>query len=157
MFVHEQCVGAHACPAAGPARRLSVASLCSARRSREFLWQEGHTAYASKGEADVEVRQVLDLYRAVYEDLLCVPVVQGVKSEKEKFAGGLYTTTVEVRPGRASLHVCFPLFFANQGGQDDTWRPGGEVTGRLTTRARLARFRVDSTGVDVLPFLKHFT
>jgi prolyl-tRNA synthetase len=64
-------------------------------RSREFLWQEGHTAYATKGEADVEVRQVLDLYKAVYEDLLCVPVVQGVKSEKEKFAGGLYTTTVE--------------------------------------------------------------
>mmetsp|Transcript_38436 Transcript_38436/g.46356 ORF Transcript_38436/g.46356 Transcript_38436/m.46356 type:complete len:501 (+) Transcript_38436:50-1552(+) len=64
-------------------------------RSREFLWQEGHTAFATKAEADVEVRQVLDLYKSVYEDLLAVPCIQGVKSEKEKFAGGLYTTTVE--------------------------------------------------------------
>ena len=64
-------------------------------RSREFLWQEGHTAFATKAEADAEVMQILDLYRGVYEDLLCVPVMKGVKSEKEKFAGGLYTTTVE--------------------------------------------------------------
>lgn len=45
--------------------------------------------------ADKEVKQILDLYRRVYEDLLAVPVVPGVKSEKEKFAGGYYTTTVE--------------------------------------------------------------
>ncbi|KAJ3216070.1 hypothetical protein HDU67_009950 [Dinochytrium kinnereticum] len=64
-------------------------------RTREFLWQEGHTAFATKAEADVEVRQILDLYRRVYEELLAVPVVPGVKSENEKFAGGLYTTTVE--------------------------------------------------------------
>jgi prolyl-tRNA synthetase len=57
------------------------------------LWQEGHTAFATKEEADTEVRQILDLYRRVYEDLLAVPVVPGKKSEKEKFAGGLYTTT----------------------------------------------------------------
>lgn len=64
-------------------------------RTREFLWQEGHTAHLTKEEADVEVRDILDLYRRVYEELLAVPVVPGVKSEKEKFAGGLYTTTVE--------------------------------------------------------------
>ena len=64
-------------------------------RSREFLWQEGHTAFASKEEADVEVRQILDLYRRIYEELLAVPVVPGIKTETEKFAGGLYTTTVE--------------------------------------------------------------
>ncbi|KAF9066828.1 hypothetical protein BDP27DRAFT_1384122 [Rhodocollybia butyracea] len=64
-------------------------------RTREFLWQEGHTAHLTKDEADVEVRQILDLYRRVYEDLLAVPVIPGIKSEKEKFAGGLYTTTVE--------------------------------------------------------------
>ncbi|KAG0273320.1 hypothetical protein BGZ95_010867 [Linnemannia exigua] len=64
-------------------------------RTREFLWQEGHTAFATKAEADAEVHQILDLYRQVYEDLLAVPVIKGVKSEKEKFAGGLYTTTVE--------------------------------------------------------------
>ncbi|CAI5996065.1 unnamed protein product [Closterium sp. NIES-64] len=64
-------------------------------RSREFLWQEGHTAFASKEEADVEVLAILELYRRIYEELLAVPVVKGVKSEREKFAGGLYTTTVE--------------------------------------------------------------
>jgi len=64
-------------------------------RSREFLWQEGHTAFATKEEADVEVRQILDLYRRVYEDVLAVPVTPGLKTETEKFAGGLYTTTVE--------------------------------------------------------------
>ena len=64
-------------------------------RTREFLWQEGHTAFYTKKEADEEVLDILDLYRRVFEDLLAVPVIPGVKSEKEKFAGGLYTTTVE--------------------------------------------------------------
>lgn len=64
-------------------------------RTREFLWQEGHTAFATKSEADKEVLEILDLYRRVYEEILAVPVVPGKKSEKEKFAGGLYTTTVE--------------------------------------------------------------
>ena len=64
-------------------------------RTREFLWQEGHTAHATLAEAAVEVLDILDLYRRVYEDLLAVPVVKGKKTEKEKFAGGYYTTTVE--------------------------------------------------------------
>jgi len=64
-------------------------------RSREFLWQEGHTAFATKAEADNEVLDILDLYSKVYEELLAVPVMKGRKSQKEKFAGALYTTTVE--------------------------------------------------------------
>ena len=64
-------------------------------RSREFLWQEGHTAHSTYEDADVMVMQALELYRAVYEDLLAVPVVKGRKTEKEKFAGGHMTTTVE--------------------------------------------------------------
>lgn len=64
-------------------------------RTREFLWQEGHTAHETKEEADKEVREILELYASVYEKLLAVPVIRGQKSEKEKFAGGLYTTTVE--------------------------------------------------------------
>jgi len=64
-------------------------------RTREFLWQEGHTAHATLEEAGKEVRQILALYAKVYEELLAVPVMPGQKSEKEKFAGGLYTTTVE--------------------------------------------------------------
>ncbi|XP_018427718.1 PREDICTED: bifunctional glutamate/proline--tRNA ligase isoform X3 [Nanorana parkeri] len=64
-------------------------------RTREFLWQEGHTAFAEYEEAAEEVLQILDLYTRVYEDLLAIPVVKGRKTEKEKFAGGDYTTTVE--------------------------------------------------------------
>ncbi|KAJ3327616.1 hypothetical protein HDU76_011433 [Blyttiomyces sp. JEL0837] len=64
-------------------------------RTREFLWQEGHTAFATKDEAMAEVLEILELYRRVYEEVLAVPVVPGEKSENEKFAGGLTTTTVE--------------------------------------------------------------
>ncbi|KAG9311676.1 hypothetical protein JVU11DRAFT_7913 [Chiua virens] len=64
-------------------------------RTREYLWQEGHTAHLTKAEADKEVLEILELYRRVYEELLAVPMIKGVKSEKEKFAGALYTTTVE--------------------------------------------------------------
>ena len=64
-------------------------------RTREFLWQEGHTAHLTKEGAGEEVIQILEWYAGVYEDLLAVPVVRGKKTEKEKFAGGLYTTTVE--------------------------------------------------------------
>ncbi|CAJ0566051.1 unnamed protein product, partial [Mesorhabditis spiculigera] len=64
-------------------------------RTREFLWQEGHTAYANAKDAEEEVFKILDLYAGVYTDLLAVPAVKGRKSEKEKFAGGDFTTTVE--------------------------------------------------------------
>ncbi|KAI8522495.1 hypothetical protein RHMOL_Rhmol13G0001600 [Rhododendron molle] len=64
-------------------------------RSREFLWQEGHTAFATKEEADKEVLEILELYSRIYEEYLAVPVIKGKKSEHEKFAGGLYTTSVE--------------------------------------------------------------
>ncbi|XP_059058264.1 bifunctional glutamate/proline--tRNA ligase [Achroia grisella] len=64
-------------------------------RTREFLWQEGHTAFRTKEEAAEEVLLILDLYARVYEELLAIPVVKGRKTEKEKFAGGDYTTTVE--------------------------------------------------------------
>ncbi|XP_068586506.1 bifunctional glutamate/proline--tRNA ligase isoform X2 [Cebidichthys violaceus] len=64
-------------------------------RTREFLWQEGHSAFATKEEAAEEVLQILDLYARVYEELMAIPVVKGRKTEKEKFAGGDYTTTVE--------------------------------------------------------------
>ena len=56
-------------------------------RTREFLWQEGHTAFATFKEAKEEVLTILDLYRQIYEDLLAIPVVRGKKTEKEKFAG----------------------------------------------------------------------
>jgi len=64
-------------------------------RTREFLWQEGHTCFADKKEAEAEVMQILDFYGACYEEVLALPVVRGRKTEKEKFAGGDFTTTVE--------------------------------------------------------------
>lgn len=64
-------------------------------RSREFLWQEGHTVFAKKEDADKEVLAILELYRRVFEEMLAVPVFKGKKSENEKFAGADYTTSVE--------------------------------------------------------------
>ncbi|XP_060579607.1 LOW QUALITY PROTEIN: bifunctional glutamate/proline--tRNA ligase-like [Ruditapes philippinarum] len=64
-------------------------------RTREFLWQEGHTAWANKDEACEEVYTILELYARVYEEYFAIPVVRGRKTEKEKFAGGDFTTTVE--------------------------------------------------------------
>ena len=64
-------------------------------RTREFLWQEGHTAHLTEKAAGEEVLEILDHYADIYEKLLAVPVIKGKKTEKEKFAGGYYTTTVE--------------------------------------------------------------
>ncbi|CAG8628420.1 6569_t:CDS:2 [Paraglomus occultum] len=65
------------------------------RSHRDLPLKLNQWSHLTKEEADVEVRDILELYRQVYEDLLAVPVIKGVKSEKEKFAGGLYTTTIE--------------------------------------------------------------
>lgn len=64
-------------------------------RSREFLWQEGHSAFANKEEAVKEVYDILDLYSRAYQEVLCVPVIKGRKTESEKFAGADFTTTIE--------------------------------------------------------------
>jgi prolyl-tRNA synthetase len=64
-------------------------------RTREFLWQEGHTAHATKEEAEAEVMYALQEYRDIMENYLAIPVLVGVKSESEKFAGADYTTALE--------------------------------------------------------------
>jgi prolyl-tRNA synthetase len=64
-------------------------------RSREFLWQEGHTAHLYEEGAAEEVLQILDFYAGVFEELLAVPVVKGRKTVNEQFPGAYYTTTVE--------------------------------------------------------------
>ena len=64
-------------------------------RTREFLWQEGHTAHATKEDADKEVFQQLEIYKKLAEGVLAVPVLAGNKSESEKFAGAEYTTCIE--------------------------------------------------------------
>jgi prolyl-tRNA synthetase len=64
-------------------------------RTSEFLWQEGHTVHATKEDTDSEVMMILEFYRQIIEDEMCIPVLLGYKSEKEKFRGALYTTTLE--------------------------------------------------------------
>ena len=64
-------------------------------RTREFLWQEGHTAHASREGAWNEVMYILDEYVDLIQNFLAIPVIKGIKTEKEKFAGGEMTTTME--------------------------------------------------------------
>ena len=72
-------------------------------RSREFLWQEGHTIHETKEEAEKRTLQMLDIYAEVIENVLAIPVLKGKKTEKEKFAGAEATYTVEtlMHDGRA--------------------------------------------------------
>lgn len=72
-------------------------------RSREFLWQEGHTIHETAEEAETRTLQMLDIYAEMIEDLLAIPVLKGKKTEKEKFAGADATYTVEtlMHDGRA--------------------------------------------------------
>ncbi len=64
-------------------------------RSREFLWQEGHTVHETAKEAEEETRNMLNVYKTFFEKYLAIPVVTGRKTEKEKFAGAEYTLTIE--------------------------------------------------------------
>ena len=64
-------------------------------RSREFLWQEGHTAHATAEEAEERTIQMLNLYADFCEEVLAIPVIKGRKTDKEKFAGAIATYTIE--------------------------------------------------------------
>ncbi len=64
-------------------------------RTSEFLWQEGHTAHATADEANADARKMLELYKKFAEEVLAIPVLIGVKSEKEKFAGAKHTYSME--------------------------------------------------------------
>ena len=64
-------------------------------RTSEFLWQEGHTAHATREEAEARAKQMLKVYATFAEKYMAVPVLQGVKSETERFAGALDTYTIE--------------------------------------------------------------
>ena len=64
-------------------------------RSREFWWQEGHTAHATKEEAMEETNRMIEVYKWFHHDILAIPSIVGLKTEKEKFAGAEYTLTNE--------------------------------------------------------------
>lgn len=64
-------------------------------RSREFLWQEGHTVHETSEEAEEETKRMLGIYEKLFKEYLAIPVITGRKTEKEKFAGAEYTLTLE--------------------------------------------------------------
>lgn len=75
-------------------------------RTSEFLWQEGHTVHISQEEAEDEVMKILEIYKKTTESELAIPVITGRKSEKEKFVGAVYTTTMEsIMPDGKALQM----------------------------------------------------
>ena len=68
-------------------------------RTSEFLWQEGHTAHATKHEAEEESLKILNIYESIIRDFLAIPVIKGIKTESEKFAGAVNTYTIEMMMG----------------------------------------------------------
>ncbi|MDR2700605.1 MAG: proline--tRNA ligase [Nitrososphaerota archaeon] len=75
-------------------------------RTREFLWQEGHTAHATAEESEAEVMWAINMYKDIIENTLAIPVLIGTKSESEKFAGAMYTTALEsIMPDGKALQM----------------------------------------------------
>ena len=75
-------------------------------RTSEFLWQEGHTVHTSMEEAEKEVFEILEIYKKTIEQELAIPVIIGKKTEKEKFVGAVYTTTMEsIMPDGKALQM----------------------------------------------------
>ncbi len=114
-------------------------------RTAEFLWQEGHTAHATKDEAVEETRMILDIYAKFAEEFMAMPVVKGLKSESEKFAGAEETYCIEalMQDGKAlqagtshflgqNFAKAFDVKFTSQEGkQEYVWASSWGVSTRL--------------------------
>jgi prolyl-tRNA synthetase len=114
-------------------------------RTTEFLWQEGHTAHATHDEAEVEARKMLDVYATFAEEWMAVPVLRGVKTEREKFAGALRTYCIEaLMQDRKALQAgtshhlgqnfakAFDLKFQTEAGEwEHAWNTSWGVSTRL--------------------------
>ena len=114
-------------------------------RTTEFLWQEGHTAHATHEEAIEEVLRILDIYAEVAEEVMAMPVIKGVKSRAEKFAGALRSYSIEamMQNGLAlqagtshdlgqNFGKAFDVRFQNKEGQlDYVWQTSWGVSTRL--------------------------
>ncbi|PVX51874.1 prolyl-tRNA synthetase [Balneicella halophila] len=114
-------------------------------RTAEFLWQEGHTAHATKEEAEYETKQMIDIYAKFAEEWMAMPVIQGVKSESERFAGALDTYSIEalMQDGKAlqsgtshflgqNFAKAFDVKFTNKEGKEDyVWATSWGVSTRL--------------------------
>lgn len=114
-------------------------------RTAEFLWQEGHTAHATKEEAEIESRKMLDVYAEFAEKYMALPVIKGVKSANERFAGAVETYTIEamMQDGKAlqsgtshflgqNFAKAFDVKFTDKDGkQDYVWATSWGVSTRL--------------------------
>ena len=114
-------------------------------RTTEFLWQEGHTAHATREEAVFETKQMLDVYADFAEDFMALPVVKGVKTENERFAGAVDTYCIEalMQDGKAlqagtshflgqNFAKAFEVKFTGQDGKlDFVWGTSWGVSTRL--------------------------
>ncbi len=114
-------------------------------RTSEFLWQEGHTAHATHAEAREEVLRMLDVYRDFAQEVMAMPVIRGVKTQSERFAGALETFCIEamMQDGRAlqagtshdlgqNFGKAFDITFQNQAGvREHVWQTSWGVSTRL--------------------------
>ncbi|MGP1380215.1 MAG: proline--tRNA ligase [Porphyromonas gingivalis] len=114
-------------------------------RTAEFLWQEGHTAHATKEEAEEEARRMLEVYATFAKEYMAMPVVKGVKSANERFAGAVDTYTIEalMQDGKAlqsgtshflgqNFAKAFNVTFADKdGNRDFVWATSWGVSTRL--------------------------
>lgn len=114
-------------------------------RTSEFLWQEGHTAHATREEAEARAKQMLDVYSDFAKDVLAIPMVKGVKSANERFAGALETYTIEgmMQDGKAlqsgtshflgqNFGKAFDVKFVNKDNQEEyAWATSWGVSTRL--------------------------
>jgi len=114
-------------------------------RTAEFLWQEGHTAHATRKEAEEETRQMIDIYADFAQNYMALPVIQGHKSEGERFAGALDTLAIEalMQDGKAlqagtshflgqNFAKAFDVTFTDKTGKlDHVWATSWGVSTRL--------------------------
>jgi len=114
-------------------------------RTSEFLWQEGHTAHATKEEALEEAQKMHEVYTRFAEDFMAIPIIKGAKSENERFAGAIETYTIEalMQDGKAlqagtshflgqNFAKAFDVKYATkEGGLEHVWATSWGVTTRL--------------------------
>ncbi|MDR0824460.1 MAG: proline--tRNA ligase, partial [Prevotella sp.] len=137
-------------------------------RTAEFLWQEGHTAHATREEAEEETVRMLDIYARFAEEYMAMPVIKGVKSASERFAGAVETYTIEamMQDGKAlqsgtshflgqNFAKAFDVKFADKEGKTDyVWATSWGVSTRLIGALIMAHS--DDNGLVLPPKLAPF-
>lgn len=137
-------------------------------RTAEFLWQEGHTAHATREEAEAEARKMQQVYADFAENFMAMPVIKGVKSESERFAGAVDTYTIEamMQDGKAlqagtshflgqNFAKAFDVKFIDKEGKSDfVWATSWGVSTRLI--GALIMSHSDDNGLVLPPKLAPF-